>query len=60
MKDDTKLFHQALRELLPGKHTGDLTRVELSEVLHRAQALKDKPRTHYEAPHRRSLGAEVP
>jgi hypothetical protein len=37
---DTKLFHQVLRELFPGKHTRDLTSAQLSEVLRTAGELR--------------------
>lgn len=40
MNHDTKLFHQALRERFPGKHIGDLTTGELSQVARAAQELK--------------------
>jgi len=62
---DTKLFHQALRELFPGKHIRDLTSAQLSEVARAAQELKTGKFAQPLAanlnspPHRRQNGSSI-
>ena len=64
MNHDTKLFHQALRELFPGKHICDLSSAELSEVARAAAELKTGKVTqplaaNSHSPERRSLAQDL-